>query len=432
MIGSVLLAVIMYFDASSGEGMLAKLQASPHFTDATLNIVPSFSTWDVTAFTFLMYVGFVWFLNFPTAGYHVQRLLSTRDENQAMRAFLWFNYANYVLRTWPWVVVGVLGLIYYPHASGAESESTYAMAVADFLPAGLKGLMVAAFLAAYMSTISTHLNWGASYLVNDVYQAYINKNASPVQVVVISRVCLVLLAALAAVVATRLTRMIDAYKFLYMLWAGVGTVLVARWYWWRVTPVAELIAIGATALFTWMLYAPVHHLPGAARWIESMGLAIPAQAEAASTFVIHEFLKLIQIEPDAGGMAVFCIRVFVITILTLAIWVPYVLLTSRRPTDAARQFYARLRIASAGWKRVELETRLPMAGGEFRLNLTCWVVTCGSLYGLLIGLGSLLFHQWNAALFWLMVAAACSFLLVRLLKVRNRIGASISVRPAIT
>jgi SSS family solute:Na+ symporter len=427
MTGSIVLAVVMYVDAASGPGMLEKLQASPHFTDNTLDIIPNLTTWNAASFTFLMYVGVVWFLNFPTTGFHVQRLLSTRDENQAMRAFLWYNFANYVLRSWPWIVVGVLGLIYYPELTEADSEKAYAMAVADFLPTGLKGLMVAAFLAAYMSTLSTHLNWGTSYLVNDVYLPYVHPKASSKVVVVISRCCLLVLAVIAAVIATKLTRMLDAYKFLYVLWAGVGTVLVARWYWWRVTAGAEVLAIGVTILLGWILHAPTNLLPGSLAVLGMVNLSPPAEGMPACQPALESLLQSMGVAPSTDEMAVFCIRVMLVTLIPAIVWIPYVLVVSQFPSAEAIAFYRKLRICGRGWRRVADECGLPLTQGEFRLSIACWVTACVFMYGCLVAIGSLIFQQWLVAGVASMVSIGAGVVLVRLL--RNYLRMSPLPRP---
>jgi len=327
-------------------------------------------------------------MSFPTGGFHVQRLLSTRDENEATKAFLWYNVANYVLRSWPWIVVGMLAIIYFPNIE--NPEDSYALAIARFLPVGLKGVMVASFLAAYMSTISTHLNWGTSYLVNDFYSAFINPRAKPHHVVQVSRMCMVLLAIVAALIATKLTMMITAYKFLTMLWAGVGTILIARWYWWRITAGAEFLALSATVVLTTLLHIPASQ---------------PVLA------AIHEGIGL---GGEVDGLALFCIRVSVMTLLPPLVWVPYVLLRKGEPSREAVGFYRKLRISSPGWRRVEQETGIPAPRGELVRNLRGWLITVLALYGVMLGIGALLFHQWRSAAVYLAIGAVCGISIHRM------------------
>ena len=389
MVGAIALAVIMYIDASGGEGMMAKLQAVPDFKIEHLDMIPDLTVWNASAMSFFLYIGVVWWLSFPTGGFHVQRLLSTKNENEATKAFLWYNFANYVLRSWPWIVVGMLAIIYFPKPE--NTESSYAMAIDKFMPIGLKGVMVAGFLAAYMSTISTHLNWGTSYLVNDLYQAFIRPNASQNNIVMVSRLCMIVLAMVAALVATKLTMMIEAYKFLTMLWAGAGLVLIARWYWWRITAGTEFLCLGVTVVLTALLYIEVTQ--PALVWIhEAIGLGA-----------------------EVDGLAIFCIRVTIMSVVPPLIWLPYALLASRKPSIAATEFYKRIRISSAGWRVVEKSTGLPAPKGEFFRNFSGWIVTTLALYGLMLGIGALLFHQWITAAICLAIAAITGFMLTRML-----------------
>jgi SSS family solute:Na+ symporter len=388
MVGTIALAVIMYVDASRGQGIIAKLEATPQFNHSLLDMIPDLTVWNAATLSFILYIGVVWWLSFPTGGFHVQRLLSTKNEKEAMKAFLWYNFANYVLRSWPWIVVGILAIIYYPNLE--NPENSYAMAIADFLPVGLKGIMVAAFMAAYMSTISTHLNWGTSYLVNDFYNAFINPNASQRRIVAVSRICMVALAIFAAIIATKLTMMIEAYKFLTMLWAGVGTILIARWYWWRITAAAEFLALAVTVLFTALLYIP--------------------QSQPALAWV-HEAIGL---GTQIDGLAIFCIRVSLMSVLPPLFWLPYVLFTSQKPSESAVAFYRKIRISSPGWRLVERQTGQSAPRGEFIRNFIGWVVTSLTIYGLMLGIGSIIFHDFSAGIAFLAVAAISGYTLKRI------------------
>jgi SSS family solute:Na+ symporter len=390
MTGTTVLAVIMYIDASGGEGMMAKLEAAPTFRPELLDMVPDLTVWNAASLSFFLYIGVVWWLSFPTGGFHVQRLLSTKNEMEATKAFLWFNIANYILRSWPWIVVGMLAIIYFPDLSNAEDS--YAMSISRFLPIGLKGIMVASFLAAYMSTISTHLNWGSSYLVNDLYQAFINPEASQRRILRTSRICMVLLAILTALIATKLTMMIKAYQFLTMLWAGVGVILIARWYWWRVTAAAEFFTLLITVCLTALLHLP-STMPVLASIHEAMGLGT-----------------------EVDDLAVFCIRIAVMTIVPPLFWIPYLFLTQRKPASSAVAFYEKMRISAAGWRLVETITGTPSPKGEFGQNLRAWFFTVLTLYSVMLGVGCLLFHQWKLAGGYVMSALVCGFVLSKCMR----------------
>jgi len=400
MIGTVALAVIMYIDVSSREGgLLGALQAAPDYQDGMLNMIPDLSQWNLSSLLFMIYFGFLWIMSFPTNGFYVQRLLSTKNEQEATKAFLWYNFAHFVLRSWPWIVVGMLAMVYFPsieQAEGWHAENSYAMAISRFLPVGLKGLMVASFLAAYMSTISTHLNWGTSYVVHDLYEGFINKNASRKQVIRLSRACMVGFLVFAAVIAVKLTAMLDAYKFLTQIWAGMGLILVARWYWWRVTAGAEFLCLFTTIVLTALLNMSVGS--GDSARLLCQGLFDWVQAA----------VNLPDLAPDKVGWLHFAVRVFILTFVPLLIWIPYAFLAARQPSEAAVVFYKKMRISSFGWKHIEQMTGLPSPKGEFKMNVIGWIVTCFALYGILLGSGSIIFQQWGQAAIYLPIGIVAS------------------------
>jgi SSS family solute:Na+ symporter len=387
MIGTVALAIIMYFDASNREGgMLAALRASPDFKEGMLDMIPNLSQWSIGTMLFIVYVGFLWVMNFPTGGFHVQRLLSTKNEQEATKAFMWFNFANFVLRSWPWIIVGMLAMIYFPNLE--NPEDSYAMAIDKFLPVGLKGLMVASFLAAYMSTISTHLNWGTSYVVHDLYEGFINPNAKRKKILFLSRSCMVFFLVFAAIIAAKLPRMIDAYNMLFQVWAGMGFILVARWYWWRVTAGAEFFCLLTTIFLVVILNIKV--------------------GDGENTRFLCQGLfdwgiNILNFDPNHEliAWAFFAIRVFLVTFIPLLFWVPYVLLTTDEPSEAALSFHRKMRLSSIGWKRAELITGVFSPRGEFKNNLKAWLCSVGALYGIMLGIGSIIFQQWNQALIYM-------------------------------
>src|SRR5262245_45709556 len=177
-------------------------------------------------------------------GYIAQRIFSAKDERHGLLATLWFNIAHYALRPWPWILVGLFAVVQYPGL--AEPERGYVMAMRDLLPSPLRGLMLAAFAAAYMSTISTHLNWGASYLVNDVWLRFVRKGASDREQVLVSRIVSALLMLLTIPVVLQLKSVEQGWRILFAFGAGTGAVLILRWYWWRVSAWSELFAMGAS------------------------------------------------------------------------------------------------------------------------------------------------------------------------------------------
>jgi SSS family solute:Na+ symporter len=375
MLGSICLAVVVYFDASKGPGLMANLAAAPDFKQALLRFTPDLSTMSLPTVTFLLYVTVVWWGAAPGSGYGVQRLLACKTERHSLLAFLWFTFCHYVVRPWPWIVVGIVSMIYFPHL--ADAESAFPRMIDLFLPVGLKGVMVAAMLAAFMSTLDTHLNWGTSYLINDLYCPFINRNASPRHYVAASRVCMLALTLLALLTSTKLTGILDAYKYLGVLTAGVGTVMIARWYWWRVNPWSEISALVCSLL-------------------------------------VGNSLALLRPDVKLNGAVVenwFAVRVAINMGVTLAVWVTVTLLTSRKPCPQTIGFYRRMRIAGAGWRRLSESTGVNPLRGELLHSTIAWVTSLVFLFGMLFGLGSLVFHEWRAGTAYLAAALAGGWVL---------------------
>jgi SSS family solute:Na+ symporter len=381
MLGSIGLAVIVYYRASTdgGTGIMEKLAAAPNFKQEILQFFPSFKTFDIVTITFLVYLFMVWWPGVPGHGYFVQRLLATRSEKDSMMAFLWYNFCHYIIRPWPWIIVGVMAYHYFPNLK--DSESSFPEMINLFLPIGLKGIMVASLLAAFMSTVDTHLNWGSSYLLNDLYRPFIKKDASKKHYVMVSRIGMVFLIIAALLITTKLERIIDAYMYLAVLEGGLGTVMILRWYWWRVNPYSEICGIATCFTVANLMY-----------WI------VPDVKAADGT--------------DINYMA---IRLIVTVIAVAAVWVTVTLITSRKPSKQTIEFYKQMRISGPGWKKLRQLTGIEPFAGEFRQNLIGWVSCSFFLLSILLSIGKFLFHEWSWAVFYLVLAAVSGYILKKVL-----------------
>jgi solute:Na+ symporter, SSS family len=226
----------------------------------TLDFVPTFSS-GAAAGTALVALPVASFLTFVTVqwwaswypgqepgggGYIAQRMMSARDERHSFLATLWFTVAHYCVRPWPWILVGLVSLVLYPDI--VDKEAGYAMVIRDHLPAGWRGLLLGAFFAAYMSTISSQLNWGTSYIVNDFYRRFVARAASEQHYVWVSRVTTLALMILSGVVTFYLESVRQAWEFVLESGAGIGLVLILRWYWWRINAWSEIAAMIAAAV----------------------------------------------------------------------------------------------------------------------------------------------------------------------------------------
>jgi Na+/proline symporter len=179
-------------------------------------------------------------------GYVAQRMMSARDERHSFFATLWFTVAHYCVRPWPWIIVGLASMVLYPGID--DKEAGYVMVMRDHLPSGWRGMLLGAFFAAYMSTISTQLNWGTSYVVNDFYRRFVKPTAAESHYVWISRVTTLALMLLSAVVTFYLESIRQAWEFVLESGAGIGLVLILRWYWWRINAWSEIAAMVAAAI----------------------------------------------------------------------------------------------------------------------------------------------------------------------------------------
>jgi SSS family solute:Na+ symporter len=192
-------------------------------------------------------------------GYMAQRMLAARTERDAIKASLFYNVVHYAVRPWPWILVALASLVVYPDLASLQQAFPHVpadkighdlgySAMLTFLPTGLLGLVLASLLAAYMSTISTHLNWGASYVVNDIYKRFLEPGASERQLVLVGRVATVVMMLLAAVLSLQLTNAIQAFQIMLQVGAGTGLLFILRWFWWRINPWSELAAMVASFL----------------------------------------------------------------------------------------------------------------------------------------------------------------------------------------
>ncbi len=368
MIGSIGLAVIVYIDASKNGGVIQKLATAPRYEELT-SFFPDLSKMNIATFTFLVYILIIWWSQAPGNGYLVQRMLATKSESHAFFAFLWYNICHYVIRPWPWIIVGMLSLFYFPNLS--DPEMAFPSMIDRFLPVGLKGVMVASMFAAFMSTLDTQLNWGTSYLVNDLYKPYIKKDASPKHYVKVSRICMLLLTATALIVTTKLSSILGAYKYLFVSLSGIGSVLIIRWYWWRVNAYSEIAAMATTLIM----------------------------------------VNILHFWPVTAGKDMYAARITIISIAVTVVWLVVTFLTSKKPDQHTVNFYKKMRITGPGWKKIREATGIKQHKGEFLQNFIGWITCVVFLYSILIGVGKLLFHEWMIAIIYFIISIISGWML---------------------
>jgi SSS family solute:Na+ symporter len=353
------------------DAMKAKLggEGSPF-----LSFVPDLHSVWMPAVTFCVYIAVNWWATwYPGAepgggGYVAQRMFSAKDERNSLLATLWFNIAHYALRPWPWVVVGMASVILYPHLQ--DPETGYVRVMIDYLPASLRGLMVAAFAAAFMSTVGTQLNWGASYLVNDFYRRFIAKAEPERHYVRASQVATVLLTVISAVITHYMGSIAGAWKLLIVTGAGTGAVLILRWYWWRINAWSEVSAM-ATAFVVSILLQTAFHL-------------------------------------DSDNPVQFAYLILITVAVTTVVWLVVTFVTAPESDATLVGFYRRVRPSVAGWNRIARLAPEVRASGDLGWNLLDWLCGCALIYGALFGIGKIILKDYGTGALFLAVAAAAA------------------------
>jgi Na+/proline symporter len=346
-----------------------------------LSFVPDLNSAWMPMITFLVYISLNWWATwYPGAepgggGYIAQRMFCAKDEKNSLLATLWFNIAHYALRPWPWILVGLCAVILYHNdpAFLADPETGYIRVMIDHLPAWLRGLMVAAFAAAFMSTIGTNLNWGASYLVNDFYRRFLRKDETEKHYVFISQMATVLLTLISAGVTFYMDSIAGAWQLLIVTGAGTGTVLILRWFWWRINAWSEVSAM-------------------AAAFVVSVTLQTAFGFNSA----------------DPRGFAI----IMLITVgITTAVWLAVTFLTPPEPTETLVAFYKRVRPSDTFWKPVAKLAPEVKPARDLKYNLLDWVSGCVLIYGALFGIGKIILQDTVMGAIFLAVAVVAGWII---------------------
>jgi SSS family solute:Na+ symporter len=343
----------------SMKAQLIALDATRGHQGSVLNFVPDLNSAWMPLITFLVYISLNWWATwYPGAepgggGYIAQRMFSARDEKNSLLATLWFNIAHYALRPWPWILVALTSLILFP---GLEKPETgYIRVMIAYLPPSLRGLMIAAFAAAYMSTIATQLNWGASYLVNDFYRRFLKPHESDRHYVTISQLATILLTIVSAVVTFYMDSIAGAWKLLVVTGAGTGSVLLLRWYWWRINAWSEVSAM-------------------------------------LTAFVVSASLQ-IGWKLDTNKPVDFAWIMIITVAITTVVWLAATFITNPEPRDVLIAFYARTRPSAFGWGPIAKLRPDVKPSRDGLSNLLDWIAGCVLIYGVLFGTGKILLHE---------------------------------------
>ena len=248
-ISTIILAIIILINVGGPKELSNKIISSSDAPPGILDMMPNLANiGTIEMISFICLIGILWLGQAQGDGFIVQRLFSAKNEKHAIKASLWFAIAGIVILTWPWIVVGLGSIIILPFSSASvelisDPELAYPLMIAKVLPAGLKGLLVAAFMAAFMSTVDTHLCWGASYVVNDLYKRFINKTANDKHYLLVSRISIVLLLILSGFAAWQMDSISNAWIYIIEIMSGVAIIGMLRWYWWRINAWSEIMSM---------------------------------------------------------------------------------------------------------------------------------------------------------------------------------------------
>jgi Na+/proline symporter len=295
-------------------------------------------------------------------------------------ATLWFNIAHYALRPWPWILTALASLILYPELADKETGYIRTLMDPNVFPSYLRGFMLAAFAAAYMSTVGTQLNWGASYVINDFYRRFVKRDAGERHYVIASQLVTVVLMIVSLIVTFNLESIGGAWKLLLVTGAGTGTVLLLRWFWWRInawSEVSSMIAAAACSLF------------------------------------LQLYLKW-----DTDDPRGFAYVMLVTVVVTTLVWVAVTLLTRAEPMEKLVAFYRQVQPEGPGWNRIAAHAGLARANvsGGLTIQFANWFLGCVLIYAFLFGIGYLIFGEMLKAGIFLLVGIVASAVIMRNLR----------------
>ncbi len=394
MVGSV--AAAWYSLAQPEVGGLSGLMSSQTVAER-LSLLPDFSDLDAAVAVFVIPIAVQWWATwYPGAepgggGYVAQRMLAARDERHSLLSVLWFNLAHYGLRPWPWVLVALCSLLVYPDLQSirtafpdldpaiVDHDLAYP-AMLVFLPHGLLGLAVASLAAAYMSTISTHLNWGASYIVDDFYRRFIAPDRDARHYVRVARASTLGLTVLASALALWLESALQAFQILLQIGAGTGLIFILRWFWWRINAWSEIAAMSASFLIA----------------------------------VYFQFLHVrLGLEPLSASASL-----VIGTAVTSCVWLAVTWLTPPADRETLQSFFDRIRPFEVGWRKA-VRVGAAGSGDDLPAALLCWVLGCFAVYSALFAAGYVLFGRPSLGL---ALAVAGIAAVIWILKLLPRLG----------
>ncbi|MFL0353323.1 sodium:solute symporter family protein [Xanthomarina sp. GH4-25] len=371
-----------------------------------LNILPDFSNTEALITLLIIPLAVQWWSSwYPGAepgggGYIAQRMLAAKNENHAIGATFFFNIMHYALRPWPWIIVALASLVVFPDIASiheafplvAEDKLGHDLAYSAMLtklPSGLLGLVLASLVAAYMSTISTHLNWGASYIVNDYYKQQINPEASEKQLVAVGRIATIVLMVCSALLALVLTNALQLFDIILMFGAGTGLIFILRWFWWRINAWSEISAMFVSGIVS----------------------------------ILLNFTELGTYFFGTEGLFPAWAKFPTVVLVTTIVWVAVTFLTQAESKTVLQKFYKKIQPGGPGWQKIVTEARNEnielvdtKEGWSVPSGILAMLVGCALIYSVMFATGYVIYGEYTNALLLIGAAIIFGIILIKLWK----------------
>lgn len=399
-------------------GGLTKLLSDPNVADK-LSLLPNFNNYETALIVFIIPLTVQWWsVWYPGSepgggGYIAQRMLAAKNEKHAMGATLFFNFAHYAIRPWPWIIVALSSIIAFPSLESIQHafpnvdpniirhDMAYP-AMLTFLPTGVLGFVIASLIAAYMSTMSTSLNWGSSYVVNDFYKRFVKPDSTEKHLVLIGRLSTVLMMVLASIFALYMQSALSAFNILLQIGAGTGLLFILRWFWWRINAFSEITAMIVSFLVAifFLILSSYHN--------SQIELLIASGLDRADA--IQKIGPLKSYEELIIGVSI-----------TTISWIIATLLTKPTSTEKLISFYKLVHPGGKGWEKItsimkeeDKNYNSSFSKSYISEGILGMVVGCIGIYSLLFAIGNWLYSQYILATVLSIVAVACSFLIFKI------------------
>jgi len=399
-------------------GGLSKLLSDPNVADK-LSLLPNFNNYETALIVFIIPLTVQWWsVWYPGSepgggGYIAQRMLAAKNEKHAMGATLFFNFAHYAIRPWPWIIVALSSIIAFPSLESIQHafpnvdpniirhDMAYP-AMLTFLPTGVLGFVIASLIAAYMSTMSTSLNWGSSYVVNDFYKRFVKPDSTEKHLVLIGRLSTVLMMVLASIFALYMQSALSAFNILLQIGAGTGLLFILRWFWWRINAFSEITAMIVSFLVAifFLILSSYHN----------------SQIELLIAFGLDRADAIQKIGPLKSYEEL----IIGVSITTIS-WIIATLLTKPTSTEKLISFYKLVHPGGKGWDKItsimkeeDKNYNSSFSKSYISEGILGMVVGCIGIYSLLFAIGNWLYSQYILATVLSIVAVACSFLIFKI------------------